>query len=266
MPAIEKGVRGVMKQGVLAGYPVEQCPGGGHRRQGAPGELQGGGLRGGRARGLQACLPGGRRRSAGADHERADRRARSQHGRRTERPEHPPRPGPGHGERTGPPVVTATVPLAEILRYSTELRSITGGRGIFTMSLSSYEVRAPARGRGGHRRPAEGTEARKRRTEPAAPTGRGSPARDLSCLWRSPVSARPFSRFYLMLAAARFSAVGWPGTGLHGRLFGDFLPAPGAARLVELPYPGPSHAEPLALAWPLVVVGAAWFGALSGLW
>jgi elongation factor G len=43
----------------------------------------------------------------------------------------------------GRSVVTAQVPLAEILRYVTDLRSITGGRGIFNMSLSHYE-RVPA--------------------------------------------------------------------------------------------------------------------------
>jgi elongation factor G len=43
----------------------------------------------------------------------------------------------------GKSVVTAQIPLAEILRYVTDLRSITGGRGIFSMSLSHYE-RVPA--------------------------------------------------------------------------------------------------------------------------
>jgi elongation factor G len=37
-------------------------------------------------------------------------------------------------------VVTAQVPHAEMLRYTSELRSITGGRGVFTMSLDHYEV------------------------------------------------------------------------------------------------------------------------------
>ncbi len=37
-------------------------------------------------------------------------------------------------------VVTAQVPLAELQRYTTDLRSITGGRGVFTMSFSHYEV------------------------------------------------------------------------------------------------------------------------------
>ncbi|MBK8022390.1 MAG: elongation factor G [Chloroflexi bacterium] len=36
-------------------------------------------------------------------------------------------------------VVTATVPLAEIMRYGTDLRSMTGGRGIYTVSYLSHE-------------------------------------------------------------------------------------------------------------------------------
>ncbi|MBL8132681.1 MAG: elongation factor G [Anaerolineae bacterium] len=36
-------------------------------------------------------------------------------------------------------VVTATVPLAEVMRYGTDLRSITGGRGIYTLSYLSHE-------------------------------------------------------------------------------------------------------------------------------
>jgi elongation factor G len=36
-------------------------------------------------------------------------------------------------------VVTAQVPLAEMMKYTTELRSITGGRGIFSMEESHYE-------------------------------------------------------------------------------------------------------------------------------
>lgn len=36
-------------------------------------------------------------------------------------------------------VISAQVPLAEMSRYSIDLRSITGGRGIFSMELSHYE-------------------------------------------------------------------------------------------------------------------------------
>jgi elongation factor G len=40
----------------------------------------------------------------------------------------------------GRSVVSATVPLAEMLRYTTTLRSITGGRGVFTMEFDHTEV------------------------------------------------------------------------------------------------------------------------------
>jgi elongation factor G len=40
----------------------------------------------------------------------------------------------------GRSVITAQVPLAEIMRYTTDLRSITGGRGVFTMEYSHHEV------------------------------------------------------------------------------------------------------------------------------
>ncbi len=43
----------------------------------------------------------------------------------------------------GRSVVTATVPLAEMLRYTTTLRSITGGRGVFTMEFDHTEVVPP---------------------------------------------------------------------------------------------------------------------------
>ncbi len=40
----------------------------------------------------------------------------------------------------GHSVVTAMVPLAEMLRYTTTLRSMTGGRGIFEMEFDHTEV------------------------------------------------------------------------------------------------------------------------------
>ena len=49
----------------------------------------------------------------------------------------------GMNTERGHSIVTATVPLAEMLRYTTQLRSFTGGRGIFSMEFSSYEI-APA--------------------------------------------------------------------------------------------------------------------------
>ena len=43
-----------------------------------------------------------------------------------------------HGMETekGHSTVSAKVPLAEMLRYTTQLRSLTGGRGIFEMECS----------------------------------------------------------------------------------------------------------------------------------
>jgi len=46
----------------------------------------------------------------------------------------------GMDTEKGRSVVTATVPLAEMQRYTTDLRSITGGRGVFFMEFSHYEV------------------------------------------------------------------------------------------------------------------------------
>lgn len=39
----------------------------------------------------------------------------------------------------GRSVVNAQVPLSEVMRYSNDLRSMTGGRGVFSMEFSSYE-------------------------------------------------------------------------------------------------------------------------------
>ncbi len=46
----------------------------------------------------------------------------------------------GMDQESGKSVITADVPLAEIQRYVTDLRSLTGGRGVFSMELARYEV------------------------------------------------------------------------------------------------------------------------------
>jgi len=46
----------------------------------------------------------------------------------------------GTESERGNTVVMAHVPLAEMLRYTTNLRSITGGRGYFTMEFDHYEI------------------------------------------------------------------------------------------------------------------------------
>jgi len=46
----------------------------------------------------------------------------------------------GMDTEKGRSIVNAQVPLAEMQRYTTDLRSMTGGRGVFSMEFSHYEV------------------------------------------------------------------------------------------------------------------------------
>jgi elongation factor G len=143
MPAIEKGVRGVMKQGVIGGYPVEKVKvqitdGKEHPvdskavafetagreafklaiQDAAPVLLE-------PIMNVRVMVPEANMGDALGDLN--TRRARVQ-GMETER---------------GRSVVTAQIPLAEIQRYTNDLRSMTGGRGYFTMILSHYQVVPP---------------------------------------------------------------------------------------------------------------------------
>jgi len=140
MPAIEKGVRGVMKSGVLAGFPVQNVKVAVTDGKEHPVDSK-----------AVAFEIAGREAFKLAFHDAKPvllepimnirvtvpepnmgdvlgdlntRRARVQ-GMETDR---------------GRSVVTAKVPLAEIQRYTSELRSITGGRGVFSMELDHYEV------------------------------------------------------------------------------------------------------------------------------
>jgi len=45
----------------------------------------------------------------------------------------------GMGQSSGKSIITALAPLAEMQRYATDLRSLTQGRGIFSMELDHYE-------------------------------------------------------------------------------------------------------------------------------
>jgi len=45
----------------------------------------------------------------------------------------------GMDQKKGTAIIKAQVPLAEMQRYATELRSLTQGRGVFTMEFSHYE-------------------------------------------------------------------------------------------------------------------------------
>ena len=46
----------------------------------------------------------------------------------------------GMEQSRGNGIVTALVPLAEIQRYATDLRSMTQGRGFYTMKFSHYDI------------------------------------------------------------------------------------------------------------------------------
>jgi len=46
----------------------------------------------------------------------------------------------GMNSERGHSMIKAHVPLSEMMRYTTQLRSMTGGRGFFTMELDHYEV------------------------------------------------------------------------------------------------------------------------------
>jgi elongation factor G len=45
----------------------------------------------------------------------------------------------GMDQVSGKTIINALVPLAEMQRYATDLRSLTQGRGVFTMELDHYE-------------------------------------------------------------------------------------------------------------------------------
>ena len=140
MPAIEKGIKGVMKEGVLAGYPVSKVKvsvydGKEHPVDSKPVAFEIAGREAFKLAVKDASPvllePIMNARIVVPESNMGDvlgdlntRRARVL----------------GMDTEKGRSVVTAQVPLAEMLRYTTDLRSITGGRGVFTMEFSNYEV------------------------------------------------------------------------------------------------------------------------------
>jgi len=139
MPAIEKGVKAVMKDGVLSGHPIERVKvaitdGKEHPvdskaiafetagreafklavRDAGPVMLE-------PIAELKITVPEANMGDVMGDLN--TRRARVQ----------------GADSDRGRSIITAHVPLAEVQRYTTELRSMTGGRGFFTMKISHYE-------------------------------------------------------------------------------------------------------------------------------
>jgi elongation factor G len=140
MPAIEKGIKSVMKEGVLAGYPLKNIKvsvydGKEHPVDSKPVAFEIAGREAFKLSVKDAApvllepimdvritVPEGNMGDILGDLN--TRRARVQ----------------GMNSEKGRATITAQVPLAEMLRYTTDLRSITGGRGVFTMEFSHYEV------------------------------------------------------------------------------------------------------------------------------
>lgn len=140
MTAIEKGIKAVMKDGVLAGYPVRNVKvsvfdGKEHPVDSKPVAFEIAGREAFKLAvrdaspvllepimNVRVTVPEANMGDILGDLN--TRRARVQ----------------GMDTEKGRSVVTAQVPLAEMQRYTTDLRSITGGRGVFSMELSHYEV------------------------------------------------------------------------------------------------------------------------------
>jgi elongation factor G len=143
IPAIEKGIRNVMKEGIIAGYPVGPVhvsvyDGKEHPVDSKPIAFE---IAGREAFKLafkdanpvliepimtaKIIVPESNMGDIMGDLN--TRRARIL-GMETEK---------GHS------TITATVPLAEMQRYTTQLRSMTGGRGIFSLEFDHYETVPP---------------------------------------------------------------------------------------------------------------------------
>ncbi len=140
LPSIEKGIRSVMKEGVVAGYPVHNVKvsvfdGKEHPVDSKPIAFE---IAGREAFKLafkdagpvlfepimrvEVVVPESNMGDVLGDMN--SRRARVQ----------------GMNTEKGRSTVIANVPLAEMLRYTTTLRSMTGGRGYFTMVPDHYEM------------------------------------------------------------------------------------------------------------------------------
>ncbi len=140
MPSIEKGIRNTMKDGVVAGYPVHNVrvsvfDGKEHPVDSKPIAFE---IAGREAFKLafkgagavlyepimkaQVIVPEANMGDVLGDMN--SRRARVQ----------------GMDTQKGRSIVTANVPLVEMQRYTTILRSMTGGRGYFTMEFDHYEM------------------------------------------------------------------------------------------------------------------------------
>ncbi len=143
IPAIEKGIRNTMKEGILAGYPVHGIrvsvfDGKEHPVDSKPIAFEIAGREAFKLAfkdagpvleepimNVKIIVPEANMGDVLGDLN--TRRARVQ----------------GMESEKGRSIISAQVPLSEMMRYTTQLRSITGGRGIFTMEFSHYETVPP---------------------------------------------------------------------------------------------------------------------------
>ena len=140
MPAIEKGIRNVMKEGVLAGFPIHGIrvsvyDGKEHPVDSKPVAFEIAGRQAFKLAFLDAkpvlLEPVMSVKITVPDSMMGDimgdlntRRGRVM----------------GMGNEKDKSIISAMAPLAEMLRYTTDLRSMTGGRGIFNMEYDHHEV------------------------------------------------------------------------------------------------------------------------------
>ena len=140
MPAIEKGIRNVMKEGVLAGFPIHGIKvsvydGKEHPVDSKPVAFEIAGRQAFKLAFLDAkpvlLEPVMSVKITVPDSMMGDimgdlntRRGRVM----------------GMGNEKDKSIISAMAPLAEMLRYTTDLRSMTGGRGIFNMEYDHHEV------------------------------------------------------------------------------------------------------------------------------
>jgi elongation factor G len=140
LPPIEKGIRAVLEQGVVAGYPVVGVnvyvtDGKEHPVDSKPIAFEVAGREAFKkafeaaspvlqepVMSMRVVVPEGNMGDVLGDLN--TRRARVQ----------------GMDQSDGKSIITAEVPMAEVQRYATELRSITGGRGVYSLEFLRYDV------------------------------------------------------------------------------------------------------------------------------
>ena len=146
IPAVEKGVRQALDDGVIAGYPVEDLRVIVYDGKSHDVDSQGDRLRHRRTQGGDRRDPQGAPDHAGADRQHRDHRARPLRRRPHRGPlvasaARSPAPNPRGGEPHGDP---GQVPLSEVTDYQSRLRSVTGGQGAYTIEFSHYAAGAAA--------------------------------------------------------------------------------------------------------------------------